>query len=701
MFPSGYNSLTYNDVVSRPGGLEAWDNIISRITAIALENPHHFLSRVAKEVIPDDAKRHEVHCYLADNGEVLAFAVISIAASLAEILWLACAKRVRRQGIAGSLMQKIEEDLFSFRGIQTIKVLCCSEDTFYTEGDEQIDGSKWHGAYAFYKAQGYGLHYRLDHYWAEGSHAYVYLKRRENRYNSLLSTPKLNGLSAPSIKSDPHSEINRLIHNHIWNCLDAFDERFVNSIGVTAGNRGATEGITGIIMGSDDSNICTIFAQRCKDPIKYSDDMRFVFDMNASMLTLILKGVKSQQGVLPYLKEYDRYSEIKVAPYFSKSMKKKPFSDYFHVFFAKHKGESNSYAILYFITPNINNVDIVWCLNQWSSLAHYSFSFFLELYGFFLSFQVTERKLGALDYFQKLIRSVSPSDSPEAFEAKLIKIKNDIQNRMTRHYKAILNSKESAIRHYGHTMGHRISPILKHFDERDSESEAAKCARLVSDMSLVLQAYAVESEDAFFKLNKEKGRRFIDTSAQLDLLRLIREDVAPFADKDVDVADSADYNKKAIIHRYPQLETSLQQAYLGCCLTDPDTGVPCRPHSAFYTQLISEIIINAVQHGRHYRRDESADGLEAKVRVYMETDSIGGNPALVISNFVGFRKPIPEYFNPKWERWPEDRENNGPSMAIAFFRSLGIGDMWLSFEIVNAGYGVLRVALAFDQLYIA
>ena len=700
MFSAGYNLLIYDDVVSRPKGSEAWNNITAQITTIALENPHHFFKRVAEKIIPQDAKRHELHCYFANNNVVLAFAVVSIVAHTAEIVWLACAERVRRQGIASSLMKNVEEEIFTSHDVQTVQVLCCSEDTLYTEGDEVIDGSKWHGTYAFYKSQGYGLYYRLDHYWDECSHAYVYIKKKKNKHGFLLSKTEIDSVSAPKIKSDSNWEINKLIHNHIWNCLDAFDERFVNSIGVTAGNKGATVGITGIIMGSAESNICTIFAQRCKDPIRYSNDMRFEFDMHASMLTLMLKGVEDQQGVMHYEIEYDRYSEIKVAPYFSEYQEIKTLSNSFHVFFAKHKGESNSYAILYFITPSVNDADIVWCLNQWSSLAHYSFSFFLELYGFFLSFQITERVLGTLDYFQKLINSVSPSDAPEAFEEKLIKIKNDIQNRMTRHYHAILSSKESAIIHYGHTLGHRLSPIQAYLEgKKDSLKRAVANAKFLDSLSVVLQAINFSSIDELYRHPKKtRFLKYEREGGSLDIAGKIQNEwtmlVESFQPARVGVGDASQMRVMTLI----EFTGNLHDANLDYMLVDSQNGEACRPRESFYSQLFSELLLNVVRHGGIAKNKIDLEAKQVNVQIALTVQQLDHDSkmaprhchALTLSNKIGDKVPPPWLSETRWTPWPAYRENDGPGMAIATLRTLRLGELWYRY---NPTKRVFRVAV--------
>ena len=205
---------------------------------------------------------------------------------------------------------------------------------------------------------------------------------------------------------------------------------------------------------------------------------------------------------------------------------------------------------------------------------------------------------------------------------------------------AEIRAKESAIRHYGHTMGHRIAPVVAYFDKHDIGNEAAGCARLVSDISLVLQAYAVKGEQHFYRLNAEKGNRFVVYDRPLDILGLMEGDIKTISPKDVQMADR-------VIHRHPLLEVAVKEAYVNPEMRDVIQGRQCRLHDAFFAQLLSELVINAVQHGYHMKPDETNGGTSAGVRIRVGGIVLDGRPAVVLSNyFTAKRKPTPSYFQP-------------------------------------------------------
>lgn len=698
----GYNYLRYKDVVSEPDGAKLWADIESQVSKISLECPDHFFSWVAKEVIPRDARRHSLYCYLNDNLKVMSFAVVSIVGTTAEIIWLACAIKYRRQGITGHLLTNIEEHLFKTISIDAIQVLCCSEDTNFVVRGERIDGTKWHGTYAFYKSQGYGLHYRLDHYWAEGSHAYVYIKRKHLPEYSFLQTETGTAeLRLPGIAPDNNKAINELLYQHVWNCLDAFDEGFVDGIGVTAGsNERNTLGITGIILGSSKSDYCTIFAQRSKDPIPYNPDMRFEYDLRASMLTSMLKDANETQGVLRYPTKFDEASEIRVGGYFIDYLNGDSGNSDCHIFFKKHQGEDGGYAILYFITPSLDEVDIVWCLNQWSSLAYYSFSLVLELFSFFLAVGVTNKEAHGHTYLQSLVKSVSPVESSNSLETKIARIKEVIQKNMRDHYRAIVHSKESAIAHYGHTLGHRLSPIQAYFEgNEDSRKRAVANATFLGDLSVVLQAINFSSTDELYR--HPKKTRFLEyewEDGPLNIAGKIQNEwpmlAESFQPARVGEGDASQMRVMTLI----EFTGNLQSAHLDFMLVDSENGKACRPREAFYTQLFSELLLNVVRYGGIPKNKIDLAAKQASVPVALTVQMLDHNskkapqncPALTLSNKIGDKAPPIWLSETCWTPWPADRENDGPGMAIAILRRLGLGELWYRY---NPTKRVFRVAV--------
>ncbi|MEW8332014.1 MAG: GNAT family N-acetyltransferase [Candidatus Thiodiazotropha sp.] len=698
----GYNYLKYQDIVSEPEGARLWNDIESQVSKIALECPDHFFSWVAKEVIPKDARRHNLYCYLDGNYKVMSFAVVAIVGTTAEIIWLACGSNYRRQGIAGTLLTNIEDHLFEVLSVDAIQVLCCSEDTYFAVRGELIDGNKWHGTYAFYKSRGYGLHYRLDHYWAEGSHAYVYIKRKDlPKYRFLQTKTETVDLRPLNVLPDKNTAINKLLYQHIWNCLDAFDEGFVDGIGVTAGkSKKNTLGITGIILGSSESDYCTIFAQRSVDPIPYNSSMRFEYDLRASMLTAMLKDTNESQGVLRYLNEFDEASDIKVAGYFIDYVNGNGSNLDCHIFFKRHQGEDGGYAILYFITPSLDEVDIVWCLNQWSSLAYYSFSLVLELFSFLLAVGVTNKEAHGHAYLMNLVKSVTPVESSKPLEKKIALIKEAIQEHMRNHYRAIVHSKESAIAHYGHTLGHRLSPIQAYFEgNEDSRKRAAANAKFLGDLSVVLQAINLSSTNELY--SHPKKSRFLEYEQEdgpLNIVGKLRNEWPMLAESFQPVRVGERDVSQMRVMTLIEFTGNLKDVYLDFMLVDSENGAACRPRDAFYSQLFSELLLNVVRYGGIPKNKVDLDAKQASVRVALTVQSLEHQsekaphhcPVLILSNKIGDKVPPSWLSETHWTPWPADRENDGPGMAIAILRRLGLGELWYRY---NPSKRVFRVAV--------
>lgn len=62
----------------------------------------------------------------------------------------------------------------------------------------------------------------------------------------------------------------------------------------------------------------------------------------------------------------------------------------------------------------------------------------------------------------------------------------------------------------------------------------------------------------------------------------------------------------------------------------------------------------------------------------------------MISNKIGDKAPPPWLSETRWTPWPTDRENDGPGMAIAILRRLGLGELWYRY---NPTKRVFRVAV--------
>ncbi len=263
---------------------------------------------------------------------------------------------------------------------------------------------------------------------------------------------------------------------------------------------------------------------------------------------------------------------------------------------------------------------------------------------------------------------------------------------------AEITAKKGAIRHYGHTMGHRVSPVVAYFESNAPNTEAAACARLVQDMTLILQAYAVRNKDEFYILNSEKNGRFVEYAKPLNLLSLLTNEIRTISSKEVQMSHG-------VVFRYPKYDIdATAQAHIGLDLFDNKTTRQCRLHTAFFTQLLSELVINAVQHGWHDPSDEDTTSKKASVKIRVDTTYLNKQPALVLTNYYSEDvKPAPAFFRPKWNLWPQDRENDGPGMALSVFRAVEAGSMMLKVTPPIRGQnepGQIHIALLLKGLNI-
>jgi hypothetical protein len=244
---------------------------------------------------------------------------------------------------------------------------------------------------------------------------------------------------------------------------------------------------------------------------------------------------------------------------------------------------------------------------------------------------------------------------------------------------AEISAKKSSIRHYGHTMGHRISPLVNYFEQHDPTSEAAGCARMLDDMRLILQAHGVQSKEEFFNLNDgKKDDRFVDYHNSLDLLALLREKVALNCKMKVRV--KLEDGKKEIFVRYPEFIFKISHAKVTPALFDTIKKRYCRLADAIFVEILSELVTNAVRHGWHAPSSKDAsEANRAKVEIDVNTITIKGKNAIVLTNYYDNEEGLPPkpFFKTSWERWPDDteHENSGPGMAISLFRAIGAGDL--------------------------
>ena len=258
-----------------------------------------------------------------------------------------------------------------------------------------------------------------------------------------------------------------------------------------------------------------------------------------------------------------------------------------------------------------------------------------------------------------------------------------------------IRQKSIAVRHYGHTLGHRISPIVAHFEQHDSDTEAACCARMAEHLSLILQAFAVEDREEFFRLNAEKENRFVEYTSPLDLLSMLQGDIRHITPKKVPL-------ENGMVYRYPIFDMAATTAIVELAIDDTVQNRKCRLHHAFFAQLLAELVTNALQHGEFLPEDADEGAQTQGIRVYVSPRQLNGQTALQLSSYYTTRrKAAPSFFSQQWNLWPKE-ENSGPGMAIDTFRAIGAGEMALRIDPADGDEPAqLHVALLLKGLKIS
>jgi hypothetical protein len=257
---------------------------------------------------------------------------------------------------------------------------------------------------------------------------------------------------------------------------------------------------------------------------------------------------------------------------------------------------------------------------------------------------------------------------------------------------------QNALVHYGHTLSHRISPILNYFDgfEKDPQ-QAAGNARMLSDISLVLQLSNINTIGALLEHNKRN--RFLayeDEAGSLDLVKLIKEDWSKLAEKSRSLGLIEEQNRSKIqdVWACLSLRGPLKSAIIDHTLKDSD-GRSCRLDNFIYRELFYELLRNAVNYGFPDPTEQTHRNMPVyKVVVRLEADEIDSLPVVILKNMT--EKPPPNHLlSEKWKKWPRTHEHDGPGMALANIRRLGLGEMWFSFDPLKK---IFRVAVHLNKI---
>lgn len=740
----GSNRISYSELSQDPKGLRLWESYMRQVTEIGLQRSEHFYPRTARVIIPEDAKRHRLYVYVGDHAVIDAFCVATVSCGQAELLWANC-----RKGRARSMMKLydfIEQDMFEGEyPVSKITGMTCTEDTLITdENGNQIDGKAWSPSHRFHESRGYRFTHRLEDFWEEGSHAFVFMKSREQYL--LPREPHRYGYSRrnryvykPAVRKrteDENRDLNKQIYKQIWHYLDVFDETFVKSFppeekkSFVADSR--MKGFTGLILANSVKRIATIFATTSAEPdLDAETILKFEYDIDASALTQMLLSdeIHDDVGILHYEAEWDTESEISVATYcerlFPSLLEDGLYRERgFTVFYARRPGVNGCTSVVYFVTADIENV--VWYKPLWKAFARYSFALVLEIYSYFSSLLVLESCLRKNDYFKSLIDAVSPapvSGSDDDFLSKIARMKNAIQKRINAHHSAVVDARKRemqaagrlaearkvALSHYGHTLKHRLD-VLSAFLDANGPGAVRLRADMLKDLTLILQLNSVDDRPELCeKLPERKRKRFLDIEgvddaiAELDLLGRIHV----WADvltryEDVPVKDASGQVEKHV--HCPvglKLYDRISSATIGWQMTS--MGQRARLKEPVFRELLFELLNNAWKYGD--RRLRTVDGTaQVQISVWLDTVPmiIDGEtrPLLVLANVIQPAKvddcPL---IAQTWSRWPDkgDIRYNGPGMALDLFRRLDLGDMYYRTR-TRKGRLYLEVGISFAAL---
>lgn len=292
-----------------------------------------------------------------------------------------------------------------------------------------------------------------------------------------------------------------------------------------------------------------------------------------------------------------------------------------------------------------------------------------------------------------------------------------------RNYEAELaeaRASERSLVHYGHTLAHRVAPITSFFNGEERVRDAAKAsAHLVEHLSLVLQAHTLKNPDELFRQDAAKNGRFLTSESDLDLISHINEIILPICSQNVCAQTGSTLSDKDIIYRYPQVNWAVSSASIKRALLNDLTKEDCRLHDAFFSQLLSEVLINCVRHAKHDLADYDGSTKSAPVLVNISHIDDKDDSWLVVSNYTaeipkkvlnklglgrdGYMSHPNGPSSTDWVAWPADSENDGPGMAIALFRRMELGQLYVKYEAprVAKGTGAFHVALSFNGLTVA
>ncbi len=727
----GCNYISYVNLAQTADGLKRWNDYMRQVTEIGLKRSKYFFPETARDIIPEDAKLHRFYGYFNDRYIIDAFCVAVISCRQAELLWVGCRPRHRKS--MEELYDFFEKDLFEGDcQVYRIMGMSCTEDTrIANEDGKEILGCNWLESHRFHESRGYRFTHRLDDFWGEGSHAFVFMKLREqylapreaHRYGYSKRDGYIFKPVPPKRLEDQNLDLNKRLYKQVWHFLDIFDDTFVKSFPPEEKKSFISDdkrikGFTGLILSDCVNRVATIFATFSAKPDEDAEPvLKFEYDIDSSAITQMLLSdeIHDNEGILHYEADWDRASEISVKTscerHFPTLLNDSvQYKRGFTVFYVRRPGLNGNMSILYILTPCIENV--VWYRPLWKAFARYSFALDLLIYSYFRSMVVTNPNLRKNDYFKTLIEAMYPSPftGPDDSPTKIAKMMDEIRKRTDAHIWARVRSKESAIVHLGHSLGTTLGEIAKYFQKREdktkdvAEQMAENATFFLKDHLTLLQASIFDSLQEL--LNNDKVNKFLlntNDSASRKEIKVILERCRM-------LASGVRYlDHDGILDDY-FIEVQLE--FL--CRT-PITIRTFKENNQYWlvrqcmiTSIVTELFRNIAKHG-HITKEEGRQGKYRKlikiVEVSGDTIEIDNEsiPVLIFRNYIdspplqrGLLKD--EVIAGKssngylartdiWKKWPENIVHSGPGLAIDTIRGVEIGDLFYRILPVTQGGG--------------
>lgn len=691
--------VSYQELSRTSSGLAQWEYYMEQITSIALQYPNHFIDRIAKEGIPQDARSHQFYAYFLPEKKVAAFCVVVTTHYEAEILWMATHRDHRRKGYASKLVHFIEKELFSPKSsIMMITGKPATPDASLK--DTQIGGDKWFETIQFYKQLGYIFLYKLNDYWETNDHAAIFIKRRnQGLYGySFIDDSSVLPIKPTTLKEDVHPNENATIQEDMRRYIHALYRDFVKKQDVlheSIKSINELDGFIGVVFVPHGSDFVTIFTNATHINIDdYDPEFKFKFEyeIDASLLTRILVSENiSDTGVVFYPVRYDEQSEIKIHEAFKSFLPSCVSSDGYSLFYHKFLTENNSMCILYFVTPVLQNVVIE--KRNWKAFKDYSFAFFLGIA------DVLRRALASNlfrnnQYLQQLLNCIPFPSELDQIEVQLIQ--NQIAQYVLEKERDIVKMQESAIVHFGHSLSHRASNIIDFFNSYtithdDWLGYVAKNANLlIHDLTILLQAANIHGFNQL--IVHEKRNKFLHEAV---------------SEESYNISKIVEKCKTIASKPYTQEVKGIQTKYfVNLRIISDDlqnlsiNSFPYRDkyfilEQSLLTPIIAELFDNISSHGEIDKEvigEEKYKHKQVTKRVWISAENVFGEIALGISNLVInplnkkrllFNKFINgelsegylEYTE-NWKPWPQETIHSGPGLAVNIVRQIDTGNLF-------------------------